>query len=157
MRNVPMVDAWIRHYYGNMITPREPPSPCHHCGWPHNEQILCGMGATFGSVRLGGQTYYIDASNVEFMQHFMKNELGPGFHWKNEVFFRVDGDSVIVSRVEGYNGNPNIKRWTIPLNEWRSIVDSVESVLRSGSIVRIAHQSEDLSEYDKFVPPDENA
>lgn len=55
-----MVSAWINDYkqrtdaYGD----------CARCGWPHASVSPCGWGATFGQVRLGGDLFFVDASNV---------------------------------------------------------------------------------------------
>jgi hypothetical protein len=118
----PVVQAWIDNYQK-----RDNWSPyvdCHTCGWPHAPVLLCGSGSTFGSVVLGGRTFYIDSSNVDFMLSFVQR-LGTGFHWKHEVFFNVEMNMVIVSHIESYNNTPHIVKWSIPLNEWQSIVDSV--------------------------------
>lgn len=116
----PRVLAWINAYQ------KEVYKECPSCKWPHSPNVMCGMGATFGCVRLGGNTYYIDASNVEFMLGFVE-KLGPGFHWKDEIFFDVKNDAVTVTHLESYNNTPQLKRWTIPVNEWQSIVEFVQS------------------------------
>ena len=118
-----IVAAWIKTYRKDSWC-RHP--KCNACGWPHAPNLLCGSGATFGETLIGAHTYYIDASNVEFMLHFV-GQLGSGFHWRDEIFFEVKADHVIVSRIEPYNNSPHIKKWMIPLREWQSITEFVES------------------------------
>jgi hypothetical protein len=123
LRQNSVVQAWIAAYQNTL---RHPYPDCQWCGWPHAEVLLCGSGSTFGCVRLGGTTYYIDMGNVEFMLSFV-NKLGPGFHWKNEIFFNVEDGNVVVSHIEPFNNCPHVKKWTIPLAEWQSITDSVSN------------------------------
>ena len=53
---------------------------------------MCGVGATFGFVRLGRHSFSIDASNVEYMLHFTEQlSEGRGFHWRDETFFGGKG------------------------------------------------------------------
>jgi hypothetical protein len=104
---------------------------------------MCGSGSTFGQVRLGGTTYYIDASNVEFMLQFVE-KLGPGFHWRGEVYFDVRKGKVVISHVEAYNNCPHVKTWEITLGEWQSIVESVSSKLPNGGTLRCTTQTEEL-------------
>ncbi len=126
LRHDPMVVAWIEDYESQRIKGPgyKPHADCRYCGWPHSEHSLCGLGATFGRVRLGSDWTYIDRSNVEYMVNFVKN-LGPGFHWKNQVYFDVEDGTVLVRRIEYFNGHPHERVWSIPLNEWKSIVDHV--------------------------------
>ena len=123
LRTNALVTAWIKTYQGAGTWRKHP--DCFKCGWPHAENLLCGSGSTFGCVTLGGNSYYIDSSNVDYMVDFV-SKLGPGFHWKNEVYFDVKGQKVVISRIEPYNNCPHVKRWEIPLNEWKSIVEEVQ-------------------------------
>lgn len=120
----PTVSAWIADYQSSHPW-RKNAADCSRCGWPHDPHVLCGR-ATFGQVRLGYETYYIDGSNVDFMLGFVKG-LGPGFHWKNDIFFDVLDDIVTVTSLWAFNGCPQKRVWKIPVAEWRSISDFVAS------------------------------
>lgn len=125
LRKERIIEAWIKNYQ-NEYPGKERYADCRSCGWPHHPQYLCGRGSTFGSVRLGGELCGIDSSNVEYMLHLVKT-LGPGFHWRDEIFFDLVGDKVEVRRLDYYNNTPSVKTWNIPLMEWKSIVDWIES------------------------------
>jgi hypothetical protein len=122
LRHNPTVEVWIQEYQKDGW--HQYPD-CQSCGFPHNSTILCGRGATFGSVWLGAEQYSIDASNVNYMLQFVQS-LGPGFHWKNEVFFDVQSSKVIVRHIDKYNDTPDVKVWEIPLEQWDSIKDFVQ-------------------------------
>lgn len=126
LRKNKVVAAWIDDYAEESISGKRNPS-CKRCGWPHAQVSPCGMGATFGCVRLGGVNYYIDASNVEWMLSFVKTLGQNGFHWKDEIFFLAEAGNVIVTSLWQYNNHPQVRRWSIPLAEWKSIVDSVQT------------------------------
>src|SRR6266853_3991667 len=85
LRRDPMVSAWIAEYQKDEWR-RHP--DCTHCGWPHTSVCGCGMGSTFGCVRLGGQMVYVDTSNVHYLRGFMDGLGALGFHWRNEVFIK---------------------------------------------------------------------
>lgn len=116
-----MVQAWIDNY---QKASRQSHANCEWCGWPHDRHLVCGYGSTFGRVRLGDDTYWVHAGNVESLQHFVENKP-PGFHWRGEVFFNPEEAGVRVSRVEQFNNCPHWKSWLIPWTEWTSIVASV--------------------------------
>lgn len=127
----PILRAWIDDYQTANAFAFEKKGKkypnCRDCGWPHNVHTRCGMGATFGSVRLGGDSYYIDASNVEFMLGFVTKLSENGFHWKNGIYFDVRDGNVVVTSLWQFNGHPQVRRWTIPLREWQSITGFVQT------------------------------
>lgn len=88
----------------------------------------------FGSVILGEHTYYIDTSNVDFMIYFVSKLPSNYHHWKNEVFFAVEDGQVLIFRLESYNNCPHWRRWSIPLSEWQTIVDFVQSASEITSV-----------------------
>lgn len=138
LRKDPTIAAWVSTYKKSLMK-WEDRSDCRACGWPHAKVLLCGSGATFGTVRLGGASYAIDASNVEFMLNFVRS-LGPGFHWKNEIFFDVDDNTVVVTHLEKYNNCPQVMKWRIPLLEWRSITEFVERQTGPSSSISISDE-----------------
>lgn len=126
LRDSPMVKAWITAYQTDKWSTHK---DCHRCGYPHSPHVLCGMGASFGTLWLGRDHYSVDFSNVVFFHDFMlKISEGRGFHWRDETFFTRTGDgSVEVHYLEQYNNTPQQKMWRIPPNAWASIVASVSA------------------------------
>lgn len=120
----PTVKAWIAEYtdYKGRPYPN-----CPACGWPHAPSVGCGIGAQFGTAFLGGHVFGIDASNVEYMLDLVSKFGSLGFHWRNETFFDVKGSNVVVTYLDDYNGSANLRRWEIPLDEWKSIADFIAS------------------------------
>lgn len=118
LRHHPFVEAWISAYQEGVV-PRE---DCRLCGWPHRSM---GCGSTFGQVWLGGDRAYVDASNVDYLVQLISGLSSLGFHWKNEWFFNRKGDTVVVSRIEYFNGVPSVKQISIPISELASIMCSV--------------------------------
>ncbi len=83
---------------------------------------MCGMGSVFGRVTLGGHRFYVDTSNVEYLVEFVAGLAANGFHWRNEWFWKRDGDDVVVSYIEAFNNCPSMKQLRIPVSEFASIV-----------------------------------
>jgi hypothetical protein len=131
MKNNPLVKQWIKNHqdFNMRINPilGKPHSECTGCGWPHDKHLMCGMGSEFGQVRLGDDTYYIDSSNVNYMVKFVEKLGSNSFHWKNEIFFKVEGGNVEVTHLRNYNNSPQVITWSIPLAEWESISKFVVS------------------------------
>ena len=125
LRKNSVVAAWIRQSSSSKDFLGKNHPDCSICGWPHSPYVQCGVGAMFGSVRLGGCQFGIDASNVEYMLSLIGGLGDLGFHWKNERFFNVKDGAVVVTYFEQFNGHPNMKQWRIPLGEWQAIVDFV--------------------------------
>ena len=125
-----IVQAWIKDYqaFQNKVGFKTTYSTCKYCGFPHRQYDIdhhtCGN--VFGMVRLGGEYYWIDKSNVEYMLYFVQTQLGTGFHWKAQIYFSVEDENVIVTHLSSYNNTPHKNTWTIPLLEWKSITDEVE-------------------------------
>lgn len=117
----PMVRAWIHSYRQRAHTHEE----CMHCGWPHDKHIMCGWGATFGCVKLGGELIAIDASNVEYLITFLE-KFPSGFHWRDEIFIDVLDGQVMITYLTVYNNTPSWKVKKIPMREWQSISEYVE-------------------------------
>ena len=133
-----IVAAWIEAHQKDkwhMPGDADKHADCRVCGWPHNKHVMCGMGATFGFVRLGRHTFSIDASNVGYMLHFVGQLGGRGFHWRNETFFDVRDGQVVVTYLENFNNTPQLKTWTIPPLEWQSIAKSVEDAIQRQATV----------------------
>ena len=126
LKKHPFVAAWIAEKQADNLYGTPYPD-CHSCGWPHAPNVLCGMGATFGSLNFGGNTYSIDASNVEYMLDLLNGLSDMGFHWKNEIFFDVKDGVVTITRFEQYNNCPNKRTWLVPLPEWQSIADFISA------------------------------
>lgn len=121
LRNHPTVQACISDY---RKTNNRENKDCKTCGFPHSEYLLCGTGATFGTLIIGTDRYSVDTSNVEYFVQF-RSGIGGGFHWKNDIFFqRLDG-CVVVTYYEKYGNTPQKHTWRIPVIEWESIVKSV--------------------------------
>lgn len=119
LRHDPMVSAWITDYQRDKWNQHP---DCTHCGWPHSPVTMCGMGSTFGRVKIGQRLTYVDSSNVAFLRKF-REELGAaGFHWRDDVYVVRAADAVVISRIEYFNGHPNVHKWVIPVNEFASIV-----------------------------------
>jgi hypothetical protein len=116
LKENPIVQAWIRAW--NKKFPH-----CIHCGWPHSPAVICGWGATFGFARFGGRDVSVDSSNVAYLISFRTKER-KGFHWKDDIFFERTNSAVLITRIELFNDCPHEEIWTIPLNEWTSIVQS---------------------------------
>lgn len=127
LRNSPMVKAWIAARSARQSYSDD--KDCHRCGFPHASNLLCGAGATFGRLTLGGHAYSIDYSNVIYFHDFVTNlGKGWGFHWRDEIFFeRKEDGGVEVRYIEQFNNTPQIKTWRIPPAEWASIVCSVSA------------------------------
>lgn len=121
LRNNPMVQAWISNYKKVNNCNND---DCDRCGFPHSPHVLCGWGAIFGILTIGGDRYYVDTSNVNSFVQF-NNGIKRGFHWKNDIFFNRLDNSVVVTYYEKYNNSPQKRTWVIPLNEWESIVKAV--------------------------------
>lgn len=126
LRHDPMVKAWIaaeQKAEGQWANKKN----CHHCGFPHSKNLLCN-GAPFGRVRIGSNSYAIHTGNLVYMYDFMSN-LGRdfGFHWRDERFFKRVGDHIEIRFFDQYNNVPQERIWKIPVNEWASIVKSVEA------------------------------
>ena len=139
LKKNPVVAAWIEAHQKDkwhMPGDSDRHADCRICGWPHDKHVQCGMGATFGFVQLGRHPFSIDASNVEYMLHFTEQlAQGRGFHWRDETFFGVKDGKVVVTYLESFNNSPQLKTWTIPLNEWRSIVKSVDDAVQRQATV----------------------
>jgi hypothetical protein len=120
LRHDPIVKAWINTYQTNNVWKKQY-TDCKYCGWPHSG--MCG--SVFGVMKLCGDNYWIDQSNVEYMLDFVQN-LGSGFHWKNEIFFDVIDEKITIQFFEKYNNTPQKKSWIVPINEWKSIVKFIE-------------------------------
>jgi hypothetical protein len=125
LRQHPFVQAWIADYQKD--TNWHKYLDCRSCGFPHAENILCGCGATFGCLRIGGEMYYVDASNVAFFVQFRERST-KGFHWRDDIYFlrQSDGDVKVTSYWQ-YNNCPQERRWVIPADEWASVVASVSA------------------------------
>ncbi len=118
LRRDSIVCAWIEDYQQDEWHKHE---DCSYCGWPHAGR-LCGLGQTFARARIGGQYAYIDSSNVAWTRSFVDQLSALGFHWRNDVYIKRERDSVLIHRVEYFNGSPGLKCWQIPVNEFASIV-----------------------------------
>lgn len=119
LRNNPMVEAWIEHARSK---PHRNFKDCTHCGFPHDEHLICSQ-ASFGEIVFGGHTYSISMSNVVWWMGFIESYAPIGaFHWKNERFFRRVPGAVEVTFFLPYNNTPQKNRWIIPSGEWDSIV-----------------------------------
>lgn len=132
LRSDPMVATWISAYQTDKWSTHK---DCWRCGFPHSDAIMCGMGAAFGRLRLGKDTYSIDLSNVVWFHKFMTETLGVGwgFHWRNEMYFKRANDGVVEVRyIEQYNNSPQIRLVRIPPTEWASIVCSVSKEGETG-------------------------
>lgn len=125
LRHHPFVEAWIKAYQKDKWSTYP---DCHSCGFPHAPNFLCGMGSTFGEMRIGKHTYAVDQSNVDYFVGFREKPL-EGFHWKNDVFFkRLPDGGVEVTYFDQYNNTPQERKWHIPAAEWASIVCCVSAV-----------------------------
>jgi hypothetical protein len=122
LRNHPMVQAWVSTYKKGINRENK---DCKTCGFPHSEQLLCGMGATFGTLTLGTDRYSVDTSNVEYFVQLCSAVGEDGFHWKRDIFFRRLDGCVVVTYYEKYGNTPRKRTWRIPVIEWESIVKSV--------------------------------
>jgi hypothetical protein len=119
LRHDPMVAAWIADYQRDKWNQHP---DCKLCGWPHATVLMCGMGSTFGQVKIGRQYVYVDTSNVASLRKF-REELGAtGFHWRDDVYVARSADAVVINRIEYFNGHPHVEKWVIPVNEFASIV-----------------------------------
>lgn len=123
-RKHPFVAAWISAYQKDDEWRQY--ADCRLCGFPHSPHVLCGRGATFGELRIGVDTYYVDQSNVESFIEFREAPT-PGFHWRDDVYFQSEPDGVKLTTFWQYNNCPQKRAWCIPMAEWRSIVKSMES------------------------------
>ncbi len=131
LRKNPMVQHWIAEFQKGAWFPESYPE-CPYCGWPHNSHILCGMGATFGKLTIGRDTYSVDASNVEYFVKFRDQPMR-GFHWRDDVFFeRLPDGTVEVRWFTQYNNTPQPEIWRIAPAEWASIVCSVSALGETG-------------------------
>ncbi len=120
LRHDPVVEEWIASYQEDARTMLE---DCRSCGWPHNPVTSCGLGNVFGRIKIGGRWAYIDSSNVDYMRNvFIKENASLGFHWRNDIYIKRVDNTVVISFITFYNGHPNRDRWTIPINEFASIV-----------------------------------
>lgn len=129
LRQHPFVIQWIKDYQKDDKWRQY--EDCPHCGYPHAENLICGGGSTFGELRIGRFTYYVDQSNVDYFVKF-RETLRPGFHWKNDIHFeRIDGH-VRVTYFDQYNNSPQERQWLIPHAEWASIVCSVSAAGETG-------------------------
>ncbi len=124
MNRTPMIQAWIDAYSKQHERWGPPHVDCKFCGWPHDKHLVCGGGATFGLVRLGGKDYSVDKSNVDVMVRFIE-ERPSGFHWRNDIYFEVVENGVRVHFIEDFNNHPHRKSWLIPRPEWESIAKYV--------------------------------
>ncbi len=124
LRNSPMVKAWIAAYQTDKWSTHK---DCFKCGYPHSPHTMCGMGSSFGRLKIGRDWYSVDFSNVVFFHDFrLRLGEGCGFHWRDDTFFkRTDDGTVEVNYFEQFNNTPQDKVWRIPPNEWASIVASV--------------------------------
>ena len=123
LREHPMVAAWIAEY--RRINGSDYKN-CTRCGFPHAPNLLCGSGATFGALWVGGEPYWVDASNVKYFIHFRESTQAIGFHWRDDIGFGRMGDGAVqVTFYEKYNNTPQKKTWKIPGLEWESIVKSL--------------------------------
>ena len=83
---------------------------------------MCGWGATFGDAEIGNHLFSVDSSNVDFFVHFVNELPKLGFHWRDGIYTRRDGDCVVMSHIDSYNNTPQLKQWEIPVNEFASIM-----------------------------------
>jgi hypothetical protein len=84
---------------------------------------MCGVGATFGEVYIGGQVCWVDSSNVEYVLNLMLEEIPKiGSHWKNQLFVKREPNEVVVSRIEYFNNTPSIKSIHIPVMEFAELI-----------------------------------
>lgn len=131
----PIVQSWIAAhnapggYHDGSHPMRQPYPTCDRCGWPHSPNAMCGIGATFGHAKIGGQTVYVDGSSVKALLSMVKQGFGPGFHWKNDVYFDVEGDEVVVRYIWFFNAWPQQATWRISKAEWASVVGWVHNRL----------------------------
>lgn len=124
LRHHPMVEAWITVSQLRECPRRE---DCAKCGFPHDKHLLCGRGATFGELRIGGHTYYVDTSNVEYFLRFMESITNEVFHWRDDITFqRTTKGNVKVTFFTPFNNTPQKREWDIPDSEWKSIVDFLQ-------------------------------
>lgn len=126
LRHHPMVEAWITFYQRLEHQKHE---DCNKCGFPHSKHLLCGRGSTFGELLIGKHRYFVDASNVEsFIVFREKTCADEAFHWRDDIFFSksVDG-GVKVTFYTPFNNNPHKHVWNIPDEEWKSIIESLET------------------------------
>ena len=130
LRNDPMVNAWIDTYRKNhkSMPGYKDHEDCFLCGFPHDKHLLCGSGATFGELYIGGNCYYVDTSNVEsFLQFRKQKNLNNSFHWRDDIHIgKTESGDVIISFFTKFNNTPQKKTWNIPYLEWKSIVDFIE-------------------------------
>lgn len=124
LRHHPMVVAWIIFYQRKEHQKHE---DCNKCGFPHNGHMLCGGGATFGELKIGKDSYYVDASNVEYFIWFREQIAADGaFHWRDDTFFSRTADGKVkVTFYTRFNNSPQKQAWNIPDAEWKSIVESL--------------------------------
>lgn len=123
LRQHPFVLEWIAEYQkrGWKLAKY---IDCHHCGFPHNEVLLCN-GAPFGLLHIGGDCYSVDISNVEYFVKFRESQR-QGFHWRDDIYFqRMKDGNVMVTSFYQYNNCPQERVWTIDRDSWASIVSSV--------------------------------
>lgn len=119
LRYSAMVEAWIRAWGVN-------DDDCAKCSFPHSPHLLCNS-APFGRVRFGGTDYTTSLSNVVWWVGFMEAYAPLGaFHWKDERFFRRTPEGVEVTFFTRHNNTPQRSVWTIPSNEWGSIVSAMK-------------------------------
>lgn len=122
LRSHAFVVAWIDAYQKAVYRNASPPKPdCVHCGFPHGADLICGRGATFGQLKIGPDTYYVDSSNVEYFVA-LRGRQREGHHWRHEIYFKGTADHVEVTSYWEYNGCPQERVWRIPRTEWAFIV-----------------------------------
>lgn len=124
LRQHPFVVQWIKDYQKDDKWRQY--KDCRHCGYPHAESLICGRGSTFGELRIGHDTYYVDQSNVNWFVGFREQPM-EGFHWRNDIFFKRLADCVEITSFWQYNNSPQKRVWRIPHPEWASIVCSVST------------------------------
>lgn len=123
MRHHPFVEAWIDDYQKQDKWHKHP--DCPRCGFPHSEVLLCGPGATFGCLYIGGEYYSVDQSNVSSFVAFREKQR-MGFHWRDDIYFqRLADGGVIITSFWRYNNSPQERTWKIDRVSWESIVRSV--------------------------------
>ena len=122
LRHNPMVEAWIAK---SREMERQNYTDCKHCGWPHNESLLC-FQADFGTLWFCGELYGVDESEVVWWVDFMQAYAPQGaFHWKNERFFLRTNEGIEMISWYKYNNTPQKSVVKIPLAEWQTIVSQM--------------------------------
>jgi hypothetical protein len=125
LRQHPFVVQWIKDYQRTISWKKY--EDCRNCGYPHAAGFICGMGSTFGQLRIGQHLYYVDQSNVDYFVAF-REKPRKGFHWRNDIYFERLPGCVEVTYFDQYNNSPQERKWRIPHSEWASIVCSVSSL-----------------------------